>query len=277
MRGWAIELVLIALLVPFFVASVDLFALCRRQRIGLAPAVRSLRTRLAFWLFVGIVFTCFRVLGAWPSGPARPPNPETDLAGDWRVLPLTALLVLAFAGWLVARSRLVPRREVTPQEQLAGHTVALLALGVVALLVVATNPFALLFLLPALHAWLWLPQVRTARLPVRLAVFAAGLAGAAIVLVSLAWRFGLGLDAPWYLLELVSVGYVKATPVVIALAAAAAAAQLAAAAAGRYAPYPDARERRPARTDPQARPHHRPRRPGAPARARGTTPRYRAR
>ncbi len=244
-RGWAIELMLIALLVPFFVASVDLFALCRRQRIGLAPAVRSLRTRLAFWLFTGIVFTCFGVLGAWPSGPARPPNPETDLAGDWRVLPLTALLVLAFAGWLVARRRLVPRREVTAQEQLAGQTVALLALGVIALLVVATNPFALLFLLPALHAWLWLPQVRTARLPVRLAVFAAGLAGAAIVLVSLATRFELGLDAPWYLLALISVGYVKATPVVIALAAAAAGAQLAAAAAGRYAPYPGAREHRP--------------------------------
>ena len=40
---------------------------------------------------------------------------------------------------------------------------ALLALGVVALLVVATNPFALLFLLPSLHVWLWLPQVRAAR------------------------------------------------------------------------------------------------------------------
>ena len=244
-RGWAIELVLIGLLVPFFVASVDLFALCRRQRIGLGPAVRSLRTRLVFWLFVGIVFTCFRVFGAWPGGPARPPNPETQAAGDWRMLPLTALLVLVFAGWLVARRRLVPRGPVSAQEQLAGHTTALLALGVIALLVVATNPFALLFFLPALHAWLWLPQVRTARLPVRLAVYAAGLAGAAIVLVSLAKRFGLGLDAPWYLLALVSVAYVKATPVLIALGAAAAGAQLAAAAAGRYAPYPTAHEHRP--------------------------------
>ena len=33
-------------------------------------------------------------------------------------------------------------------------------LGVVALLVVATNPFALIFLLPSLHVWLWLPQLR---------------------------------------------------------------------------------------------------------------------
>ena len=244
-RGWAIELVLIALLVPFFVVTVDLFALCRRQQIGLGGATRSLRTRLAFWLFVGIVFTCFDVLGAWPGGPPRPPNPEASVAGDWRVLPLMVMLAIVVGGWLVARRRLVPRRSVTPPEQLAGQTVALLGLGVVALMVIATNPFALIFLLPALHAWLWLPQVRTARLPARMAVYAAGLAGAAIVLVSLATRFGLGLDAPWYLLVLVSVGYVKATAVLIALAAAAAGAQLAAAAAGRYAPYPGPHERRP--------------------------------
>ena len=34
-RGWAIELVLIALLVPFLIAIVDLYALCRRYRIAL--------------------------------------------------------------------------------------------------------------------------------------------------------------------------------------------------------------------------------------------------
>jgi hypothetical protein len=244
-RGWAVELVLIALLIPFFVATVDLFALCRRHRIGLAGAARALRSRLLFWLFAGAVFTCFRLLGAWPGGAPRPPSPESAVAGDWRMLPLTALGLLLFAGWLIARHRLVPRRLISAQEQLAGQTVALLALAVVALLIVATNPFALLFALPALHVWLWLPQVRTARLPVRLAVFAAGLCGPAILVISLALRFGLGLDAPWYLLALVSIGYVKGTAVLITLAGGAAAGQLAAGAAGRYAPYPDVGERGP--------------------------------
>ena len=115
----------------------------------------------------------------------------------------------------------------------------------IGLLVAATNPFALLFVLPALHAWLWLPLVRKTRAPVRLAIFAAGLAGPLIVLGSLAWRFGLGLDAPWYLLELVGIGYVATVPVAITLAGAAAAAQLAAGAAGRYAPYPAPHERGP--------------------------------
>ena len=133
----------------------------------------------------------------------------------------------------------------TAEEEVAGQAVALLALGIVALLIVGTNPFALLFALPALHVWLWLPLVRSARRPVQLAVFCVGLVGPLLVLGSLAWRFGLGLDAPWYLLELVAVGYIPGIAVAITLAGAAAGAQLAAAAAGRYAPYPDARERRP--------------------------------
>src|SRR5262249_57877641 len=121
-------------------------------------AVRSLRTRLAFWLFVGLAFYAFGLLGFWPSGAARPPNPATQVAGDWPVLALLALAVVGLLAWLVARQRLVPRRAVGADEQLAGETAALLALGVVALLVVATNPFALRVVLPVVHAWRWLPR-----------------------------------------------------------------------------------------------------------------------
>lgn len=245
-QGWAIELVLIALLVPYLVGAVDLFAYCRRRRIALTPALRALRSRLGFWLFAGLAFEAFRWLGAWPSGPPRPPNPATSVAGDWPVLPLIALLVVIAGGWLVARHRLVPRRRRTTLEQeIAGNAVALLALGVLGLLVAATNPFALVFVLPALHVWLWLPLVRKALSPVRLAVFATGMVGPLIVLGSLAWRYDLGLDAPWYLLELVGLGYVTTVPLAIVLAGAAAAAQLASAAAGRYAPYPAPHDRGP--------------------------------
>ena len=37
---------------------------------------------------------------------------------------------------------------------------------VLALLVIATNPYALLFLLPSLHAWLWLLQAQRSPAPV---------------------------------------------------------------------------------------------------------------
>jgi hypothetical protein len=243
-RGWTLELVLIALLAPFIVAAVDLFALGRRHGVRLLPAIRALRSRLAYWGFAAIVFTCFRLLGAFGSGPPRPPNPATSFAGDWPVIALLGFVVVVAVGWIVARDRLVPRRPVTSEEQLAGQTVALLALAIVGLLVVSTNPFALLFVLPALHVWLWLPQRQRSAGPVRIGLFTLGIAGPAIVLLSLAWRYGLGLDAPWYLVLLVVVGYVKTTPVLIVLAGAAAASQLATIAAGRYAPYPDAEDRR---------------------------------
>src|SRR6185312_3322533 len=117
------------------------------------------------------------------------------------VLALVGLGVVGAAGWLVTHVRLAPRRPVRPEEVVAGQTVALLALAIVALLVVATNPFALVFVLPALHAWLWLPQVQRAHPLTRLSLFSLGLLGPALVLFSLGWRFGLGLDAPWYLLK----------------------------------------------------------------------------
>src|ERR687887_1116396 len=72
-----------------------------------------------------------------------------------------------------------------------------------------------------------------------------GFAGPLLLLWSLGSRFGLGLHAPWYLLELTALGYVGTMAVVITLAWAAAAAQLVALAAGRYAPYPAPGERPP--------------------------------
>jgi len=245
-RGWAIELVLAALLAPFLVAIVDLFAHCRRRRITLLPALRSLRTRIAFWIFVGLAFYVFGLLGLWPSGAARPPNPASATAGDWPALALLALAVVSVLAWLVARQRLVPRRAVGADERLAGETAALLALGIVSLLVLATNPFALLFVLPTVHAWLWLPQVRTAPAPARFLVLLVGLAGPLLLLLSFAVRLGLGFDAPWYLLELAAIGYIPAATVAIGLGGVACAAQLASVAAGRYAPYPQ-RGERPAR------------------------------
>jgi hypothetical protein len=244
-RGWAIELSLFAMLLPFLAAVIDLFARCRRRRIHLAPAFRSYRSRLGFWLWGGALFELFALTGAWPGGAARPPNPATSAAGRWPLLALAGLAVLLLASWLVPRERLRPRRQLTPEEDLAGHAAALLALGIVALAVVATNPFALLFVLPPLHAWLWLPQVRERSLSLRTALLLLGFVGPLLLLGSFATRFGLGLDAPWYLAELSAVGYVPTVVVVIVLAWTAATAQLVALTAGRYAPYPRASERPP--------------------------------
>ena len=239
-RGWAIEIVLVAMLLPFLAAAVDLFARCRRRRIRIAPALRSYRSRLGFWAWVGAVFLVFGAFGFWGNEDGRPPSLTSV---TWPGSALLALILLAGVGWIVARTRLLPRRPIRPEERLAGHSGALLALGVVGLLLAATNPFALVFILPSLHAWLWLPQVQTSHPAVRAGVFTAGFLGPAYLVWSFATHFGLGWDAPWYIAKLFAVGYAPLSLLLIGLGWLAGAGQLAALAAGRYAPYPAPQER----------------------------------
>ena len=59
------------------------------------------------------------------------------------------------------------------------------------------------------------------------------------------FRYGLGLDAPWYLAELVAIDYVSIVAFVLVLLWLAGVSQLTAIATGRYAPYPSAAERPP--------------------------------
>lgn len=239
-RGWAIQIVLVAMLLPFLAAAVDLFARCRRRRIRIAPALRSYRSRLGFWAWTGAIFLVFRALGLWGGDDGHVPSLNSV---SWPGGALVALVLLAGAGWLVARSRLLPRRPIRPEERLAGHSAALLALGVVGLLVAATNPYALIFVLPSLHAWLWLPQAQARQPALRAGVLLAGFLGPAYLVRSFATHYGLGWDAPWFIVELFAVGYAPLTLLVIGLAWLAAAGQLAALAADRYAPYPMPGER----------------------------------
>jgi hypothetical protein len=238
-RGWAIGIVLVAMLLPFLAAAVDLFARCRRRRIRVAPSLRSYRSRLGFWTWAGALFLVFGALGFWGGG-GQPPSLNSVA---WPGGALIGFIALVAIGWLVARSRLLPRRPVGPEERLAGHSGALLALGIVGLLVAATNPFALVLILPSLHAWLWLPQVQARHAALRAGVFVAGFAGPTYLVWSFATHYGLGWDAPWYLAKLFAVGYAPLPLFVIGLGWLAVAAQLAALAAGRYAPYPAPHER----------------------------------
>ncbi|MDX6399261.1 MAG: hypothetical protein QOJ43_2669 [Gaiellaceae bacterium] len=243
-RGWTIELVLLAALLPFLIGAIDLFARCRRRRIPLAAAALSLRSRLLFWGFAGAAVVVAGKLGALPHGEARPLPPDAGVYTPSPIL-LALLAALLFAAWLVNREHLIPRRPATPEETLAGHTVSLLGLALLALLVVATNPFSLVYVLPSLYAWLWLPQAQDRPRLARGVLLLLGFAGPAILVLSFATRFQLGLETPWYLLSLVTVGFVPWTAVLLAVIWCAVAAQLTALAADRYAAYAPARARGP--------------------------------
>jgi hypothetical protein len=246
-RGWAIQLLLLSLLLPPLVVTVDVFARCRRRRIRLLPALRSYLRRLAFWLFLAALFLCFAAIGLWPNGAPRPPALETAAARNWPLPSLILLGLVALVAWFVSRSRLLPQRPLQTDEELAGHVVALLGLVLLALTVALGNRYALLFLLCPLHLWLWLPQVRQQdRLPIaRLLLLAAGLLGPGVLVWSFGERFGLGFSAIWYIGELIAVGYTSVWFLVASAVFAASFTQLAALSSGRYAPYPEPHERPP--------------------------------
>ncbi len=242
-RGWAIVFVLCAALLPCLAVIVDLFARLRRRHVPLLPALRSFRSRLGFWVFAVLLFELFSVIGIWETGDAAPLAPELSPGTDWPVTGLALYLAVLGAAWLFARDRLMPRRPLGDEQALAGQIAALLALAVISLVLVALNPYSVLFILPSLHAWIWLPQLRRRSIALQAAVLAAGLGGPLLLVGSFAVRLDLGFDAPWYLAQLAAIGYVPFPSLLVICAWCAVAAQLAAIVAGRYAPYPSAAER----------------------------------
>jgi hypothetical protein len=136
-------------------------------------------------------------------------------------------------------------RPADASEQLAGLATALVGLGVLALALALVKPYALVFVLPSLYAWLWLPLRR--RLWQRTLLFGIGLAGPFLSLLLLSRQLDLGaLDTPLYVVGLTTVGYLSLGSVLAAIAWAAVAAQLAALTFGRYAPYAQGMEPPPA-------------------------------
>ena len=207
-RGWAIELLLVALLVPFAVAVVDLYALCRRQRISLAPAGRCAAQPAPVLALRRSSFSrVFACSGAWPSGPATPPNPGTRgrrTTGPSEHSRRCASILAArlgartASGWPSAGpSR--PRRSSPATRSRSSRCSSS------ALLVIAADEPVRAPLRRCRRCTSGSGCRRSGSRAPRSAsaLFALGLAGPALLLVSLGWRYGLGLDAPWYLLELV--------------------------------------------------------------------------
>jgi Peptidase family M28 len=241
-RGFAIELFLLVAVLPALVATIDLAARFRRRGLPLGPALRSFRTRILVWAWVGLVAVVFSLTGVFPRGAPRPLSPDTAAAQDWPFLALLGLVALSAAGWLLARPRLVPGPETAREDELAGHLVVMLALCGTSVAIAIVNPFTLVFVLPSLHAWLWIPHVRQRGSVIRVAVYAVGLTVPLLLFVSFATRFELGFDAPWYVATLFSVGYAPVYLFLLFVGWCATAGQAGAILFGRYAPYPESAE-----------------------------------
>jgi Peptidase family M28 len=234
--GWTVRLTLVLAVVPFALGLVDLVVRGRRRRLPFRPAVRALRRRLGVALFGGLLVWLGAIAGVFPTGAPLPLPPLADVLDEPPILGLAILGFVFVIAWFVARDRLAPTRPVSAGERLAGHAVALATVGVVAVGVGLTKPYALVFVLPSLYAWLWLPLER--RLWQRIVLFLVGLAGPLTALFVLASELGISvIGALLYVIGLTTVGYLSLGSALLFLAWAAAAAQIGALAFGRYAPY----------------------------------------
>ncbi|MGH3065425.1 MAG: M28 family peptidase [Gaiellaceae bacterium] len=243
--GWAVRLTLILCVVPFSLGVFDLLVRCRRRALPLAPAFRALRARSLFWLFGGLLVWIGALSGIFPTGDALPLPPYTSVVTDPPAAGVGLLVIALALGWLVGHRRLIPTESVDASEQVAGLAAALAGLGALALVLAIAKPYALVFVLPSMYAWMWL-TVR-AHVWQRAVIFVVGLTGPLLGLALLAGQLDLSpIDTPLYVVGLVTVGYVSAGSVLAAVAWAAVAAQLATLAFGRYTPYAQGQEPPPA-------------------------------
>jgi hypothetical protein len=238
LRGWAIALTLLVALLPVLASTVGLLARCRRRRLSLAPALRAVRTRALFMLWIAGVVYLLGAVGAIPQGVSgRALTPDAPAATAWDIGALVALGLLAFAAYVVAWRRIGRIGEIDAGASLAGHAGAMIALSLVALATALVNPFALVFVLPSLHAWLWLPHLRDRPAWLQLLVFALGFLGPIFFVASIALRFELGLDSLWYSLTLITTGTLSVPLMLLTAVWFACALQVGAVLLGRYAPY----------------------------------------
>ncbi|HUG64708.1 MAG TPA: M28 family peptidase [Gaiellaceae bacterium] len=234
--GWALRLALVLSVVPFALGVVDLIVRGRRRGLPFAAALRAQRARVGYWAFAGLLVWLGALAGVFPTGAPLPLPPHSSLVTD---RPLVGILVIAVAlgaGWLTLRERLRPTAAPAPDERLAGLVVGLGLVGCVAVVIAFVQPYALVFVLPSLYAWLWLPLER--RTASRVALFGLGLLGPIMALALLASELDMSLlDAAIYVVGLVTVGYLSPGTAILSLAWAAASAQIGALALGRYGPY----------------------------------------
>ncbi|MFN0155183.1 MAG: M28 family peptidase [Gaiella sp.] len=195
-RGWALALLLVAGAVPFVLGTIDLVSRCRRLGIDLQRGRAAFTRRLAGWV-AAVVAAFVAAFAAVLPGNGEPllsaAGPLADLHwATFLAFPLVAVLVTA----LLTRGRV----RATPDDAsaLADYTVAFAGLAACAVLTAIANPYALVFVLPSLYAWFWLPQLRDRPQWIADVLVGFGFAGLAFAIVGLGRIAGAGLDAPLF-------------------------------------------------------------------------------
>lgn len=163
---WAVRLLVLALLLPVVLVTVDATARARRRGHSTLMWIGWVLAGVAPFL-VGLVTVLLAgalgLLSAAPPGAVGAAGVPIS-GGDGAVMVCAVALVVASFVWLrpllvslFSRWLGVSRRPETPAADGAAVAISIV-MSVLSLALWAVNPFSAALLVPALHLWLWLAQ-----------------------------------------------------------------------------------------------------------------------
>jgi Peptidase family M28 len=209
--GWAVRMLVGALLLPPLLMGIDALARLRRRREPMGPwGVWTLSSGVPFLLACAFAFL-LALVGLIRVAPGAPIPPQALALGTGPAVAFVAILVVFALGWLVARPALLhatgAARVRKREPDAPGAVVAVgLTTVVVAGALWVGNPYAAALAIPAAHLWPWAltPDLRLPRWASLLIVVAALFPLAIVALVD-ARAFGLDLPhGVWFWTLLVS-------------------------------------------------------------------------
>lgn len=203
--AWAIRLLVLALILPPLLASVDGAARVRRRGHGLLRGCGwTLSAALPFVLSVLVVLVA-RAAGLSDVAPRGPVSGEAISISSWDAVLLVGLALVLLGGLLWLRPMAIralagaPKRQGPSSDSGSPPDAAGRGAGVLVVLCVLTlalwyaNPFAAAVTVPALHMWMWSVDAGSGlRRWGRVALLLAGLLAPALVVAY--YGFTLGMD-----------------------------------------------------------------------------------
>ena len=202
--GWAITLLVAALLLPVVVSSVDAFARARRQREPVARWFGWVGAGVAAALVALLVAQLYVLAGAVPDPPPAPLQPGQVRVDGAAGAGMALTLLVGVLAWAFGQRLVAHRLELMERPGVGAGVAIALSLAAVGVAVWALNPYAALVLLPAIHFWTLAALARVGR-GTALALLVAGVVPLALLALFYMLRFDLGpLDGAWYLFLLVT-------------------------------------------------------------------------
>jgi hypothetical protein len=194
--AWAVRLLVLTLILPVLLTSIDGLARARRRGYPILRWVVWVLSAALPFALAAVLVVLVRAIGLTAAAPPGPVARGVALrAGD---IALLAVLGCTIVGGLVLLRPFVirllgPRAGERDSRNPGAAAAVLIVLSVISLAIWWANPFAAALLVLALHLWMWVvvPDVRLP-MPGLVLLLAIGLAAPALIPVYYALTLGLG-------------------------------------------------------------------------------------